>query len=134
MDTNSPPLKSPSSLPHAPPIVRSALLMASMHGSLSVMHPLDDLQYRRLHSLASQVHLHVPLLGALNARQWGSVQRRSGRSGGASRRGIVDGGLLRVWLGLDVDQQLLLCRMIGMQVEQVYDILLQNEHNTQLRV
>ena len=133
-DTNSPSLMSPASLPTAPSSVRSALLMSSMHGSLAVMHPLDDLQYRRLHSLASQVHMHVPMVGALNARQWGSVQRRNGRTGGAGRRGIVDGGLLRVWLGLDVDQQLLLCRMIGMQVEQVYDILLLNEHNTQLHV
>ena len=132
--TNTPPLLSPASLPSAPPSVRSALLIAGLHGSLAVMHPLDDLQYRRLHSLASQVHSHVPMVAALNARQWGSVQRRSGRTGGASRRGIVDGGLLRVWLGLDVDQQLLLCRMIGMQVEQVYDILLLNEHNTQLHV
>ena len=133
-DTNTPSLKSPASLPTAPSSVRSALLMSSLHGSLAVMHPLDDLQYRRLHSLASQVHSHVPMLAALNARQWGSVQRRSGRTGGPARRGIVDGGLLRVWLGLDVDQQLLLCRMIGMQVEQVYDILLLNEHNTQLHV
>ena len=134
LKTNTPPLLSPASLPPAPPTVRSALLISSLHGSLAVMHPLDDLQYRRLHSLASQVHLHVPMTAALNARQWGSVQRRSGRTGGAGRRGVVDGGLLRVWLGLDVDQQLLLCRMIGMQVEQVYDILLLNEHNSQLHV
>ena len=46
----------------------------------------------------------------------------------------MDGALLRVWLGLDVDQQLVLCRMIGMAVEQVYDILLLNEHNAQLHV
>ncbi|MCJ1297125.1 Cleavage and polyadenylation specificity factor subunit 1 [Xylographa carneopallida] len=132
--TATPSLQSPPSLPPTPPSIRSALLLSSLHGSLSVMHTLDDLQYRRLHSLASQVHAHVPMAAALSARQWGSVQRRSGRGGGPSRRGVVDGALLRVWLGLDVDQQLVLCRMIGMAVEQVYDILLLNEHNAQLHV
>ena len=125
LDVQSPPLSTPTVVPAVTVPVRSALLLSTVHGQLSLLQPLEELVYRRLHSLTSQVHLHVPMVAALNARAFRSVSVRGGRQ--ASRKNVVDGQLLRVYLGLPLDEQAVLARSIGMQVDHILDIIKQLE-------
>ena len=132
LDTNAPPLASPSSLPPVSVAVRSAVLLASKHGQYSLLQPLDELVYRRLQSLCSQLQVQVPLPAALNAKGWRSVEHRGGRY--VSRRGVVDGALLwQLFLGLELDTQTRLSSTIGMQAEHLIDIMLMLEGQATLR-
>ena len=128
--THTPPLSTSSKLPALTTPIRSALLLSSTNGQYSVLQPLDELVYRRLHTLASQLHLHVPMYAALNARAFRSVALRGGRHAG--RRNVVDGQLLRVFLGLTLEQQTSLGKTIGMPLDHIHDTLRQLEAQSAL--
>ena len=81
LDVQTPPLSTPTVLPAVQQPLRSALLLSSIHGQFSLLQPLDELVYRRLHSLALQLHLQVPMAAALNARAYRGVSVRGGQSG-----------------------------------------------------
>ena len=131
LDVQAPALSTPIVVPAVTAPVRSALLMSTVHGQWCVLQPLEELVYRRLHSLTSQVHLTVPMTAALNARAFRSVSVRGGRQ--ASKKNVVDGQLLRVYMGLPLDEQAVLARSIGMQVDHILDIIQQLEAQTLLR-
>lgn len=122
--------KAPSILPATPNAADSAtdtaspeqeLLMSDNTGTISLLTPLSEAQYRRLNTLAS--HLTNTLFHAcgLNPRAYrASKEAPEGMVGG---RTVVDGGMVLRWLELGTQRRSEVAGRVGMDSEEVREDL-----------
>jgi len=103
-------------------IPENQILITSNTGSISLLSPLSESQYRRLSTLASQLSNTLYHACGLNQRAYRiGKDAPEGMVGG---RTIVDGGILLRWMELGSQRRAEVAGRVGVDVEEVREDLL----------
>jgi cleavage and polyadenylation specificity factor subunit 1 len=122
--------KAPATLPASPSaadnstdaVLEHEILISDNTGTISLLTPLSEAQYRRLNTLAS--HLTNTLFHAcgLNPRAYrAGKEAPDGMVGGG--RTVVDGGMVLRWLELGTQRRSEVAGRVGMDSEEVREDL-----------
>lgn len=84
------------------------ILLTSQTGSMALITSLPESTYRRLSALQSQLTNTLEHACGLNPRAFRAVE-----SDGTAGRGMVDGSLLRLWLGLGRQRRMEIAARVG---------------------
>jgi cleavage and polyadenylation specificity factor subunit 1 len=100
------------------------ILLTSSTGSIAVLTPLSEPQYRRLNTLTSHLTntLYHPL--GLNPRAY-RVDKENDGGGLAGTRTIVDGGVVGRWMELGSQRRAEIAGRVGVGVDEVREELVQ---------
>lgn len=122
--TQSPSTPDPSAAAADETIPSHHILLTSSTGSLSILTPLSEPQYRRLNTLASHLinTLYHPL--GLNPRAY-RVDKENDGGGVVGNRTIVDGGVVGRWMELGSQRKAEIASRVGVSVEEVRESLVQ---------
>jgi cleavage and polyadenylation specificity factor subunit 1 len=103
-------------------IPENQILLTSSTGSLSLLTPLSEPQYRRLSTLTSHLTntLYHPL--GLNPRAY-RVDKENDGGGVAGSRTIVDGAVVSRWMELGSQRRAEIAGRLGVDVDEVRDEL-----------
>ena len=99
------------------------ILVTSQTGSISILSPLSESQYRRLSTLAN--HLSNTLYHAcgLNPRAYRVGSGKETTEGSVGGRTIVDGGMLLRWMELGSQRRAEVASRVGVGVDEVREDL-----------
>jgi cleavage and polyadenylation specificity factor subunit 1 len=98
------------------------ILMTSNTGSISLLSPLSEPQYRRLSTLATQLTNTLYHACGLNPKAYRiGKDAPEGMVGG---RTVVDGGILMRWMELGSQRRAEVAGRVGVDVEEVREDLL----------
>jgi cleavage and polyadenylation specificity factor subunit 1 len=95
------------------------LLITSSTGSIALLSPLNEIQYRKMSTLAVQLANTLYHACGLNPRAY----RVGGRDEVVGGRAIVDGGMLLRWTELGSQRRAEVAGRVGVDVEEVREDL-----------
>jgi cleavage and polyadenylation specificity factor subunit 1 len=97
------------------------LLLSDSTGSISLLSPLSEAQYRRLSTLAS--HLANTLYHACGLNPRAYRVSNDGPEGMVGGRAVVDGGMMLRWMELGSQRRGEVAGRVGVDVEEVREDL-----------
>ena len=106
-------------------------LGSDWQGGFHEILPIDELVYRRLFSLHTQLTLHLRHLAGLNPRAYRNMLS-NGHVSFVPKRNVVDLDLILLFNGLDREQQDKIAQTIGTTSKQIIENLLDIELSTRL--
>jgi len=122
--------KAPAVLPVTPDAIDAAaeatipeheILITSNTGSISVLSPLSEFQYRRLSTLSN--HLSNTLYHACGLNPRAYRVDRDAPEGMVGGRTVVDGAILLRWMELGSQRRAEVAARVGVDVDEVRDDL-----------
>lgn len=121
--------KTPSTIPASPDamdrttetVLEHEILMSDNTGTISLLTPLSEAQYRRLNTLAS--HLTNTLFHACSLNPRAYRAGKDAPEGMAGGRTVVDGGIVLRWLELGTQRRSEVAGRVGMDAEEVREDL-----------
>ena len=113
-------------------IKRTSLLFGGTDGSISLLLPMDETDYRRLDTLSNKLNTEIPHFAGLNPRAYRETKSESKLAKIYPSNRIVDSQLLNDFAHLNHDRQKQICHLIRTNIDLVLDAIIETETVTSL--